>query len=95
MEGNTMKTRNAKRVAPRRLPRSLLEKMVADLTGRIKEQRSVAEAITKVVAPNGQTLHGEWPMRRVIELALDAHVRGLRDIDGFAEIINRRSAVQS
>jgi hypothetical protein len=77
-----------------RLSRALLEKSVADLEGRIgtllEDANAIASAIAKVAAPTGQTLVSEWPMRRVIEIAMDVHVGGLSNLLGFAKIINRR-----
>jgi hypothetical protein len=76
-----------------RLSRALLEKSVADLVGRIDTLLEDANAIAKVAAPTGQTLACESPMRRVIEIAMDVHVYGLRNLLGFAKIINRRPEV--
>lgn len=39
-------------------------------------------------APTGQTLHGEYPKLKVIELAAGAHLSALRQATEFARVIS-------
>jgi hypothetical protein len=61
----------AKRAEKPRHSRSTLEKLVADLVGRIDAQLEIAWSIAKVVGPTPQTIVCEFPMRRVVAQIID------------------------
>jgi hypothetical protein len=92
-----MKSRKAKSAVSRRRPigRKLLQEVLTDLEKRMKRQVLVAESIEALVAPNGQTVHGEYLVRTAIGQALEAHSRGMRDVLGLLEIIAEDRTVQS
>jgi hypothetical protein len=73
---------------PRRMPRSMIEKMLTDLCERLKQQVNIAEAIANVATPTGETLWGAYPMLKVIELAAKANASDLQQAAEFAKIIN-------
>jgi len=68
----------------------MLEKLIADLAQRIGRQLTVAESITKVAAPTGDTLVGSVPMLTVIGVALGEHTREMQHIESFAMRICER-----
>jgi hypothetical protein len=76
----------AKRIT-RRMSRPVLEKMLADLKHRTDQQVWTVEAIMKVVAPTGQTLMAAFWVQKVAELALDAHLREMREIHGITRVM--------
>ncbi len=84
-------SRRAVPVKRRPISRKTISKLLVDLCQRLKEQTEIAHAITKATAPNGQTLMGAFPMLKVLELAAEAHLSGLHNATGFAEIIRDRS----
>ena len=81
----------AKRAASQsRLPRSILEKMMTNLCGRLDEQAQIAQAVALAAAPCGSTVFGEWPRLKVLQLAADVHFRGLQEAARFAKLIHER-----
>jgi hypothetical protein len=77
--------------ATRRLGRSLLNNLIVDLVQRIDRHVAIADAIAKEAGPKGHDLVGAVPKLTMIELAMDQHLRGMRDIRAFAELIRDRA----
>ena len=89
----TTPRKRAKRAkASPRLSRSELAAALTDLCGRLEKQVWIAEAIVKTVAPTDDTVMRAWPIRKVIELAADAHLSALRQATQFARMISDKVA---
>jgi hypothetical protein len=90
-----MKTKPQSKRPGRRLSRVLLEKSLEDLMDRIAHQIDVAASVKSVAAPDPETMARDFPLLRVIELVMDTHLRELRNIHDFADMLTRGQAVQS
>lgn len=77
-----------KRTRARRLSRFTLDKCHAEILGRIQRQVDIAESIKWVAAPTGNTMVGAVPMLRVLEIALNEHLRALEQVRDLAELLN-------
>ncbi len=74
----------------RPLPRSLVHQLVAEEIKHLNDELLVAESILSVVAPTGKTMWEAFPILKVIELAVDAHIRELYRLrDRLALIVDR------
>ena len=74
----------------RPLPRSLTHRLVAEAVKELDDQLLTAEFILSVVGPTGKTLWGSFPILKVIELAVDAHIRKLYQVrQRLAMIVDR------
>lgn len=82
----------SKRTKTTRLSRAELANLLSDLCDRLDAQVWIVDAIVKAVAPTDETKMGAWPMRKVIELAANAHLSDLRLATQFARAINAKVA---
>ena len=71
----------------RRLSRPLLDKMLREIAERLKQQVRIVEAINGTNTTNDLHTVIEHQIRTVFGLLLDSHLRGLRDIQGLAEML--------
>lgn len=78
-EDEMSKSAKTKR-APRRLSRSLFDKMLLDLVERIDRQIELTQAIKRSNTPNGQHIFIEYQLRTVFGVMLDSQLRDLMDI---------------
>ena len=85
-------TRKAKAKTPRvkRLSRSTLNEALRDLAERLGRQLERHEAIVAANEPNDKHTEIEYRLRTVFGVLLDSQLRGLREIEGFAQIICER-----
>jgi hypothetical protein len=72
------------------LPSSLVHQLVAEEIQHLNDELLVAESILSVVTPTGQTIWGAFPILKVLQLAVDAHIRELYRVrDRLALIVDR------
>jgi hypothetical protein len=76
------------------LPRAMIHKQVAEAIQDLNEQLLVAETIRHVAAPTGRTLVGSYPTFKIIEIALDTHIRGLYRLRARLAVIIDREGVR-
>lgn len=84
---------STKTVAPR-LSRRLLDKMVHDLSERLRGLRYEAEAMETIIAPNGKHIVIEYQTRQACSVLLKSLLNRVHEVEQLSLILARRSTLR-